>query len=91
MQVVTGVGKHSQGGQPRILPAIVRVLMASGLKFRSEPGNAGVIEVHLPGTPLDTSLLPGATPITQSLLTCRRDVPSRLDGSSRCKGVSMAC
>ena len=60
MQVVTGWGKHSQGGQPRILPAIVRVLMASGLKFRSEPGNAGVIEVFLPGTPLDSSLQSGA-------------------------------
>ena len=61
-QVVTGVGKHSQGGQPRILPAIVRVLMASGLKFNHEPGNAGVIEVHLPGIPLDDSLHPGQPP-----------------------------
>ena len=58
-QVVTGVGKHSQGGQPRILPAIVRVLMAAGLTFRSQPGNAGVIEVHLPGQPLTQGLRAG--------------------------------
>ena len=68
-QVVTGVGKHSQGGQPRILPAIVRVLMASGLSFRSQPGNAGVIEVHLPGQPLRDGLRAGLSPLMLCLQT----------------------
>ena len=63
------MGKHSQGGQPRILPAIVRVLMASGLTFRSQPGNAGVIEVHLPGQPLAQGLAEGA----HTAMTSRQD------------------
>ena len=48
-QVVTGIGRHSAGGQPRILPAVVHSLKGSGLRFWSQPDNAGVIEVLLPG------------------------------------------
>jgi hypothetical protein len=49
LQVVTGVGKHSQGGMPRILPAVVRYLTDAGYRFREEPNNPGVICVLLPG------------------------------------------
>lgn len=48
-QVVTGVGKHSLGGVPRILPAVVRYLTDAGYRFREEPNNPGVICVMLPG------------------------------------------
>lgn len=50
LQVVTGVGKHSAGGQPRILPAVVRSLRESGLQFWSQPDNAGMVEVLLPAS-----------------------------------------
>jgi hypothetical protein len=48
-QVVTGVGKHSVGGVPRILPAVVRYLTEAGFNFSEEPNNPGLICVHLPG------------------------------------------
>ena len=49
VQVVTGIGKHSVGRQPRILPAVVDALRDSNLRFWSQPDNAGVIEVLISG------------------------------------------
>lgn len=47
-QVVTGVGKHSAGGQPRILPAVKQTLRQMGAGFWHQANNPGVIEVLIP-------------------------------------------
>lgn len=46
-QVITGQGKHSLHGKPRILPAVVSLLLKERLPFRGNPFNAGVVEVQL--------------------------------------------
>ena len=38
VRVVTGVGKHSAGGQPRLLPAVKGWLGQQGLRFLEERG-----------------------------------------------------
>ena len=57
-QVVTGVGRHSQGGIARILPAVVRYLGEAGFAFSEEPNNPGVICVLLPGQPGGRASMP---------------------------------
>ena len=47
LEVVTGLGRHSNTGQPRLLPAVVRYLADAGYRFDSQEGNAGVILVHI--------------------------------------------
>ncbi|KAK9908758.1 hypothetical protein WJX75_002414 [Coccomyxa subellipsoidea] len=49
LQVIVGLGRHSEGGVARILPAVVRYLTEAGYNFKEEPNNAGVICVLLPG------------------------------------------
>lgn len=54
-QVITGVGKHSINGRPKILPAVVRYLSDAGYRFTETLGNSGVLEVIIGGhrRPLD--------------------------------------
>ena len=49
MQVITGVGKHSLNGRPKILPAVVRYLSDAGYRFTETLGNSGVLEVIIGG------------------------------------------
>ena len=49
MQVITGVGKHSINGRPKILPAVVRYLSDAGYRFTETLGNSGVLEVIIGG------------------------------------------
>ena len=51
LQVVTGVGKHSQGGKAKLLPAVLHHLNAHDLDWEEEPGNPGQINVILYGAP----------------------------------------
>lgn len=46
-QVITGVGRHSAGNQPRVLPAVVRYLSEAGYKFDSALDNPGVVLVQI--------------------------------------------
>ena len=48
-QVVTGIGKHSAGGMPRIQPAVKNALHSRGLAFWTPKDNPGVIELLIPG------------------------------------------
>lgn len=48
-QVITGVGKHSINGQPKILPAVVRYLSDAGYRFLAARGNPGVLDVSIGG------------------------------------------
>lgn len=36
LEVVTGVGRHSSAGQPRLLPAVVRFLSDAGYRFDTQ-------------------------------------------------------
>ena len=49
MQVVTGGGKHSINGRPKILPAVPRYLSDAGYRFSEAVGNSGVIDVFIGG------------------------------------------
>ena len=49
LQVVTGVGKHSLNGRPKILPAVVRYLSDAGYRFSEAVGNSGVLDVFIGG------------------------------------------
>lgn len=49
LQVVTGVGKHSWNGRPKILPAVVRYLSDAGCRFSEAVGNSGVLDVFIGG------------------------------------------
>ena len=49
MQVITGVGKHSLNGRPKILPAAIRYLSDAGYRFTEAVGNSGVIDVFIGG------------------------------------------
>lgn len=49
VQVITGVGKHSMHGRPKILPAVVRYLSDAGYRFLEARGNPGVIDVTIGG------------------------------------------
>lgn len=48
-QIITGVGKHSINGRPKILPAVVRYLSDAGYRFTETLGNSGVLEVNIGG------------------------------------------
>ena len=48
-QVITGVGKHSMHGRPKILPAVVRYLSDAGYRFLEAKGNPGVLDVTIGG------------------------------------------
>lgn len=48
-QIITGVGKHSINGRPKILPAVVRYLSDTGYRFTETLGNSGVLEVNIGG------------------------------------------
>lgn len=48
-QVITGVGKHSANGRPKILPAVVRYLSDAGYRYLEAKGNPGVIDVSIGG------------------------------------------
>lgn len=41
------MGRHSEGNQPRILPAVVRYLSEAGYKFDSALDNPGVVLVQI--------------------------------------------
>lgn len=49
LQVITGVGKHSINGRPKILPAVMRYLSDAGYRFTESLGNSGVLEVIIGG------------------------------------------
>ena len=49
LQAVTGVGKHSLNGRPKILPAVVRYLSDAGYRFSEAFGNSGVLDVFIGG------------------------------------------
>ncbi len=49
VQVITGMGRHSQGGVARILPAVLRYLTEAGYNFSEEHNNPGVICIVLAG------------------------------------------
>lgn len=52
LKVITGRGVHSVGNNPRIKPAVLEALAADGWKSFVEPGNEGVVVVHvMPGGP----------------------------------------
>lgn len=47
LEVVTGLGRHSSAGQPRLLPAVVRFLSDAGYRFDTQEGNSGLINVFI--------------------------------------------
>ena len=49
-QVITGRGRHSLGGQARVLPAVVRFLSDAGYQFDTDPDNVGVVNVMIDGS-----------------------------------------
>lgn len=49
LQVITGVGKHSINGRPKILPAVLKYLSDSEFCFTEAFGNSGVLEVYIKG------------------------------------------
>lgn len=49
LRVITGIGNHSQGGKPKLLPAVVKRLSDGGYLFDTEENNAGAIRVLLGG------------------------------------------
>jgi hypothetical protein len=49
LQVITGIGKHSTNGRPKILPAVIRYLSDAGHRFSEAVGNSGIIDVFIGG------------------------------------------
>ena len=49
LQVITGIGKHSTNGRPKILPAVIRYLGDAGHRFSEAVGNSGIIDVFIGG------------------------------------------
>ncbi|KAA6417051.1 MAG: hypothetical protein FRX49_12993 [Trebouxia sp. A1-2] len=49
LQVITGIGKHSTNGRPKILPAVIRYLSDAGHRFSEAVGNSGIIDVSIGG------------------------------------------
>ena len=50
LQVVTGWGRNSSSGVPRVRPAVVQWLAANSHRFREDANNAGVVYVLLGGS-----------------------------------------
>ncbi len=49
LEVVTGWGKHSMQGQPRVLPAVVRYCADAGFLCDTLEDNSGVLRIMLDG------------------------------------------